>query len=385
MQKNNICVVIKDRALKSLVLLIISVLFVFCGQSNTSVESIDTLYIYHNIGEVKSYYSAYEETQVNTYFSIDSLDRAVLYYCVNSLYPTATFVIENKFSGYFVVNRNKLVVKYAGDNHLYCIDSSSKITGVLELDLGMENNEPYVLAAMQYAYYIPVAQDSGLLYSSRFLMSYNNYKKDKDIRLRRFSQPMITEFTLNKERLTAHRGIGHYPLSHLSVDSTYNHYWFWTALNKDLDIVAAYFFLDSLYVVHRNNTQDRYSLKSKYQHHVNETIDPNESNNYNYLAEKACESTSYMYLRYDAYRDLYYVVVSKAMPYENEDGTHNNAADKPWSLIILDSKFNQKAEIDMPKHLSKHELMIIPEGLAVKDPTRSDNNKSCFIIYNVNL
>lgn len=384
MQKNNICAVIKDKAFKSLVLLIISVCFVFCGHSRTSIEPVDTLYIYHNIGEVKSYYSADEKTQVNTYFSIDSLDRAVLYYCVNSLYPTATFVIENKFSGYFVVNRNKLVVKHAGDNHLYCIDSSSKITGVLEMDLGMENNEPYVLAAMQYAYYIPVTQDSGLLYARRILTSLSDYKINKDHRLQKFSKPMITEFTLNKERLTAHRGIGHYPSTHLSVDSTYSHYWFWTALNKDLDIVAAYFFLDSLYVVHRNNTQDRYPLKSRYQHHVNETIDPEKSNDYIYLAEKACESTSYMYLRYDAYRDLYYVAVSKAIPYENEDGTHNNPADKPWSLIILDSKFNQKAEIDMPEHLSKHELMIIPEGLAVKDPTRSDNNKSCFIIYNVN-
>ena len=385
MQKNNICAVIKDKAFKSLVLLIISVCFVFCGHSKTSLTPIDTLYIPYNIARVQSFYSAVEKTLVNTYFSIDSVGHAVLHYCVNSLYPTTSFVLNNTFSDYFVVDRTKIIVSYVNDNHLYSIDSFSRVTNMLEMELGMEKEQPFILMTKPFAYYIPVTQDSGLLYARRILTSLSDFQINKDHRLQKFSKPMITEFTFNKERLTAFRGIGNYPSAHLSEDSIYRNYWFWTALNKDLDIVAAYFFLDSLYVVHRNNTQDRYPLKSRYQHHVNETIDPNESNNYNYLAEKACESTSYMYLLYDAYRDLYYVAVSKAMPYENEDGTHNNAADKPWSLIILDSKFNQKAEIDMPEHLSKHELMIIPEGLAVKDPTRSDNNKSCFIIYNVNL
>jgi hypothetical protein len=346
---------------------------------------IDTLFIPHHITEICSYYSAVEKTQVNTYFFIDSVGHAVLHYCVNSLYPTTSFVLNNTFSNYFVVDRTKVIVRYVNDNHLYSIDSSSIVTNMLEMELGMEKEQPFILMTKPFAYYIPVTQDSGLLYARRILTSLSDYKINKDHRLRKFSKPMITEFSLNNERLTAYRGIGHYPSAHLSEDSTYSHYWFWTAMNKDLDIVAAYFFLDSLYVVHRNNMQDRYPLKSKYQYHVNETIDPNESNNYNYLAEKACESTSYMYLRYDAYRDLYYVVVSKAMTYENEDGTHNDAADKPWSLIVLDSEFNQKAEIDMPNHLSKHELMIVPEGLAVKDPTLSDKNNFCFIIYNIEL
>lgn len=346
---------------------------------------IDTLYIPHNIGYEFSFYSAVEKTQVNSYFSKDYAGHAILHYCVNSLYPTTSFVLDNTFSNYFVVDRNKIIVKYVNDDQMYALDSLSKVTKIIEMNIGTENEEPFMLMTRPFAYYVPVTQDSGLLYARRILTSLNDYKMNPEHRLRKFSKPMITEFTFNNESLAFHRGIGHYPTSHFSKDSIYKHYWFWTAMNKDLDIVTAYFFLDSLYVIHRNNTQSRYPLKSKYQHHENEILDLNELNNYNYLEEKSCESTSYMYLRYDAYRDLYYVAVSKAMPYENGDGTHNFATEKPWSLIILDSEFHQKAEIDMPTHLSKHELLIIPEGLAVKDPTHCDNQKSCFIIYNIAL
>lgn len=374
--------------MKQTILFILSISLLISVSAQTEERltyPIDTLFIPHHITKIRSYYSAVEKTQVNTYFFIDSAGHAVFNYCINSLYPTTTFVLDNNFSNYFVVDRNNIIMEYQGDNRLFCKDNANNITGILERDIGMEGDEPYALWTWQYAYYVPLCQDSGLLYSHRVLKSLNNYKKNLESRERKFSQPMITECTLNKERFAAQRGIGLYPASHLSKDSTYNHYWFWTAMNKDLDIVTAYFFIDSLYVIHRDNTQSRHFFKSQYQHHVNETIDTAKANDYLYLSEKSCESTSYMYLRYDAYRDLYYVVVSKAMTYENEDGTHNDAADKPWSLIVLDSEFNQKAEIDMPNHLSKHELMIVPEGLAVKDPTLSDKNNFCFIIYNIEL
>ena len=51
--------------------------------------------------------------------------------------------------------------------------------------------------------------------------------------------------------------------------------------------------------------------------------------------------------------------------------------------MVLNEQFEQLAEIDMPDHLSKHEIMIVPEGIAIQDNNLSDDNRACFVIFDV--
>ena len=115
---------------------------------------IDTLYIPHNIGHEFSFYSAVEKTQVNTYFSKDYAGHAILHYCVNSLYPTTSFVLDNTFSNYFVVDRNKIIVKYVNDDQMYALDSLSNVTKIIEMNIGTENEEPFMLTTNNWVLFL---------------------------------------------------------------------------------------------------------------------------------------------------------------------------------------------------------------------------------------
>ena len=155
-------------------------------------------------------------------------------------------------------------------------------------------------------------------------------------------------------------------------------------MNKDTDLVAIYTFIDSLYVIHRDGTQEQHYIHSKHQRHIQEEFDTANTYNYTELARTESAKTSYLGVVYDSYRNLYYITVSRPMPYENRDGTRNNVLDKPWSLLVLDSAFQQIAEMDMPDCLSKHELMVVPKGIALADKRLSDDEKTCFVILRYN-
>ena len=72
------------------------------------------------------------------------------------------------------------------------------------------------------------------------------------------------------------------------------------------------------------------------------------------------------------------------MPYENKDGTRNSSDDQPWSMIVLNSDFQQIAEIDMPDCLSKYQMMVVPKGIALMDKRLSDDEKTCYVILKYN-
>lgn len=259
---------------------------------------------------------------------------------------------------------------------------TDKTIDTLSLYLGKRDNEDLVLGSMSFGIPFKMNKDSvRLYYTDVFLISTSS--QNKVSRIRKFSHGFASEFEIGKHEITFDgKTIGAFPKIHFS-DSTYNHYWPWIALNKNLDFVTCYFFIDSLFVTHPDSSQEHFPLLSRYKTGPSKTMDASKIFDYEYLSRDAAARLSYMYLRYDSYRDLYYVVAAKPMPFENEDGTRNSAADKPWSLIVLDSTFSQIAEIDMPEQLSKHEIMITKEGIAVMDEKLTVQNpyKSVFVIF----
>lgn len=92
------------------------------------------------------------------------------------------------------------------------------------------------------------------------------------------------------------------------------------------------------------------------------------------------ENIGYTYNFFDSYREQYYIVVNHTQKYENEDGTLNDLSQRPWSIIVINKDFKQVDEIAMPKHLNKHKIFIIPEGIAVSDYSLSSEEETVFVV-----
>jgi len=367
---------------------------IFCFVTNScankqiiykEIKAIDTVILDYKITQVKSIYNPEYNTQVNTYFRKYNTGFAFCF-CIDSITPTTLFPIRTQITNYIIENKDSFIIQYADGkphNNIFYRIHADKTIDTLDLCLGQRDNEDLTLGSMSWGIPFKVKDGVRLYYTDVFLESISNYRRNKVARIRAFSHGFADELEVGKHEIIFNgKTMGHYPKIHLS-DSVYNHYWPWVAVNKNLDFITCYFFIDSLFVTHPDNSQEHFPLLSRYKTEPSKTMDASKIFDYDYLSRDAAARLSYMYLRYDYYRDLYYVVAAKPMPHENEDGTRNSAADKPWSLIVLDSTFSQIAEIDMPEQLSKHEIMITKEGIAVMDENLTAQNpgKSVFVIF----
>ncbi len=368
-------------------------ILIFCFIANSCVtkqiaykeiKAIDTVVLDYQITKIRSLYNPEYNTQVNTYFR--NYDTAFAFcFCIDSITPTTILPIRARINNYLIENKDSFIIQYLyesrNNNRFYRIHSDKTID-TLSLYLGKRDNEDLVLGSMSFGMPFKMNKEGvRLYYTDVFLISTSS--QNKVSRIRKFSHGFASELEIGKHEITFDgKTIGAFPKIHFS-DSSYNHYWPWIALNKNLDFVTCYFFIDSLFVTHPDNSQEHFPLLSRYKTEPSKTMDASKIFDYEYLSRDAAARLSYMYLRYDYYRNLYYVVAAKPMPHENEDGTRNNPADKPWSLIVLDSTFSQIAEIDMPEQLSKHEIMITKEGIAVMDENLTAQNpgKSVFVIF----
>ncbi len=383
----------KNNHLETLTICQFLCIIIFCFIANSCVtkqiaykeiKAIDTAVLDYQITKIRTLYNPEYNTQVNTYFR--KYDTAFAFcFCIDSITATTILPIRARISNYIIENKDSFIIQYSyesrNNNRFYRIHTDKTID-TLSLYLGKRDNEDLVLGSMSFGIPFKMNKDSvRLYYTDVFLISTSS--QNKVSRIRKFSHGFASEFEIGKHEITFDgKTIGAFPKIHFS-DSTYNHYWPWIALNKNLDFVTCYFFIDSLFVTHPDSSQEHFPLLSRYKTGPSKTMDASKIFDYEYLSRDAAARLSYMYLRYDSYRDLYYVVAAKPMPFENEDGTRNSAADKPWSLIVLDSTFSQIAEIDMPEQLSKHEIMITKEGIAVMDEKLIVQNpyKSVFVIF----
>jgi uncharacterized protein (TIGR02145 family) len=353
-------------------------------ESLQGVSDLDTVTIPHEMDFVRSFYSFAEETQVNTWLYMNKDHNIVFNYCINALSPAVTFTTPNYLSHYILLDRNSLIYSRAViDSTFYLIDNHSNVRNIIGIKRWAENGDSVYVNTSNWHFYVPMTADSGLLFCNTFLANMSNYYR-YDVRVKMFSRPMFHVFSYKNGQLNPIRGMGTYPNIHRSKGNTRYNYHFTSTMNKDTDLVAIYSFIDSLYVIHRDGSQEQHYIHSKHQQHIQEEFDTANTYNYTELARTESAKTSYLGVIYDSYRNLYYITVSRPMPYENRDGTRNNISDKPWSLLVLDSAFRQIAEMDMPDCLSKHELMVVPKGIALADKRLSDDEKTCFVTLRYN-
>jgi len=385
MQKNNLYVWAKVFWYLCPIVLVLTILFthaVSCTNKQIVIHYIDTLSVPHNVSYVRSYFAPVDQTIRNTYYYETEDGLAVFNYCKESILPSNQFVHKNYVSNYIVENDSSILIQFPSDSFFIRLTNRGEIIDTVKLRMGSEKEEPYVMSTFLEQYYIPITKDSGTLYCDFFLPSESDFHCNYNSRKSKFSKPVLAKFIVGKKQIyqTA-EGIGRYPIAHLQKDSVRYQYYGYSTMNKDTDIVTVYAFVDSLFVTHRDGSQESHFFRSKYQKHTNEILNVSV---YDYIGieKNLFSQTYYERVLYDPYRNLYYVTVSKPKCYENNDGTRNSLSEKPWSLVILNKEYKLLTEIDMPNQFSKDRLMVMPEGLAIMDKSLTKNNNLIFVICN---
>ncbi len=354
-----------------------------CSRKQMTLHYVDTLSIPHDIGMYYSFYSPFEGDLINTYYYTTDSGYAVLNYCKGSVFPATQFKHKNYIQNCIIENDSSIIIQFPRDSFLLRIDNQGFVKDTLSSNMRSVKNEKFIMHTFSKHYYLPVKADSGILYCDCFILSELDYVTNYNSRKSMFSRPVFSKCIVGKKQIDQTvSGIGRFPHTHLQKDTSRYFFSVMSTMNKDSDIVAVYAFVDSVFVTHLDGSQESHYFRSKYQKHENEMLTVSV---YDYveLEKFSCSQTKYSGILYDPYRNYYYIVVTKPMNPENEDGTKNSSAERPWSLIVLDSAFKQLAEIDMPDSFGAFDCMVTREGLAVMDYSLTERNNNVFVICDI--
>ena len=366
-----------------LFLLFFSQCFYCFSQDNDSfldekIIPIDTLTIPHEIMMPASLYSSEYNTQINYYF-IEENDSIKFVYCVDSIMPTSKFYIERPLRRFIVINKDKLIVCYHSENYLV-MNNESEIIDTLKNNLKIGDNSNVGINSFYYQFPIQCKNGEYLIYTE--LNEYKDIVFNWDYRKEKYSLPPISEIKITADDISFSKSFGEYPEKYRSEKGMYMSMFF-TSINKNNEVFLSFYEIDSFYVAKSDSPTLKFPFKSKFKtspFHFPDSIDIRDPYNQSLIAS---ENIGYTYNFFDSYREQYYIVVNHPQKYENEDGTLSDLSRCPWSIIVINKDFKQVDEISMPKHLDKHKIFIIPEGIAVSDYSLSSEEETVFIVLKI--
>lgn len=352
------------------------------AQETSPFTPIDTIVLDYEITMSKSIFVPEYNTQVNRYFT--EINKQLCFiYAIDSVQPTTIFKLRGPLSSLYCVNKDSIIVNYPYSNQNIILNKNSEIIDSLLFDFGELYGEKKVPWTITLFFSNKNKNGDYNFYFQTSIPSLHNYQINPESRNKLYSEPILSCYRFSENNLIIENGIGTFPDQFRSKEGMY-HYLYKVSLNRKQEFIFSFYELDSLYIYSNGIMKTTY-LNSRYK--TNEIHYPKDLNIFDIpIQEEASSKTvGYQNHYYDSYRDQYYVIVKKQYPYENEDGTYNKSADAPWSLMILNNKFEKVDEIDMPFHLSKHEFFIVPEGIAIKDKNLTDQNSgnSVLVLYKI--
>jgi hypothetical protein len=345
---------------------------------------IDTKICNYDIyGFSSSYYSPEYKTQMNFYCRVqDSISYSTL--CRNSITPTSSFPFLSNTFEKLIANDLTSFIYRSGEifnsNYFIQIDTNGIILKKISKNLFLTNNRDTLIFRGPLST-VPVKKEQNKTFFYSDLMIY------KSAEYQFTHQKVVSEICLTEDSiLFTGRQFGHFPIAFLNPKNPklFDYGWDGTTNKKAEMVIVFGFYPDSLFVFHPDKPDKTFPIKSK--HQQSNVCDASQRYDYIYRKKTWCESFYYSSIFYDPFRELYYVTTSIPMPFENKDGTFNDyVEDKSWSIIVLDSNFNQVDEIDMPNYLSKHNIMIVSEGIAIsnKKMKEKNNGNSVYVIYKI--
>ncbi|MDR1112614.1 MAG: DUF4221 domain-containing protein [Bacteroidales bacterium] len=397
MKLSYVCTYVKAGVIRLCFGIIFAFLFCSCSALGQKGETLritpcDTIELPLKIQYVQSFYMPEYNTQANTYFVYyPETYRHGFALCLDSIKPTALFPVNTLIENYLIEDTNTFIYQPSRSNlsqnkFLKRVNSKGTILDTLYFGfMGAMYGDTLVLSSLgTLAFPLQKTEAKRHYYAHTHLTKIIYHLSDFETRCKLLQHPLIQGIIVSKDSvISAQANYVHYPKNYFSEKTFYSNWWPRVAINKNLDIVTSYFFIDSLFVTHpEDNSQEHFPMKSRHKTKPTETFNPQLNNDPIYRKQYASRTVSYIYLHYDSYRDYYYEVATIPTPYENKDGTFNDPKDKPWSLIVMDGSYQQIAEIDMPNYLSKHDIMITAQGIAIQNKILSDEKGTpVYVIY----
>ncbi|MDR1345750.1 MAG: hypothetical protein LBK03_03505 [Bacteroidales bacterium] len=374
----------------------ISFVLLFCscsalGQKGATLKitPCDTIELPLKIQYVQSFYMPEYNTQANTYFVYyPETYRHGFALCLDSIKPTALFPVNTLIQNYLIEDTTTFIYQSFQDDLFKRINSNGTVLDTLDYGfMGAMYGDTFSLSSLgTLALPLQKIEAKRHYYAHTRFSKIMYHMEDFETRCKLLQHLFFQDIIVSKDSVTsAQTNYVHYPKDYFSEKTSYSNWWPRIAINKNLDIVTSYFFIDSLFVTHPvDNSQEHFPMKSRHKTKPNEHYDARQQFDPIYRKQYASRTVSYIYLHYDSYRDYYYDVATIPMPYENKDGTFNDPKDKPWSLIVMDGHYRQIGEIDMPNYLSKHDIMITAQGLAIQNKILSDEKETpVYVIYKI--
>lgn len=156
----------------------------------------------------------------------------------------------------------------------------------------------------------------------------------------------------------------------------YDTYPYRSIIERDGKSLSLYSFKasHSLFLYHKDSLLEKREARSRYIEGFR-IFDTDSVGNIAYTKRFLVTSPSYGSVIEDPFRDLFYRQAFHSCRYKNpESGTVKGPRDQPWSLIVLNERFEKLGEIQMdPETYRSGPLFVSKEGLLV--PRRSKNGK----------
>lgn len=204
------------------------------------------------------------------------------------------------------------------------------------------------------------------------------YVNSKANRIGYFSTPPYVSFSPKKP--AAQENTGYWPQDYRNGEN-FRDYYPQHCVNAKGQIVASFEANDSLFVIEDGKIVERHECKSRYM--TPRHPFPDDSlGHFAYLGRFIVQEPRYRYLVYDPYRQLYYRIVHHAQQTEKPGGMEvNGYLDKPWSLMVLDGKFNVLSETVFDPQRFFPGIFPLKNGLLVQRRTNENDTSITFSVF----
>jgi hypothetical protein len=269
---------------------------------------------------------------------------------------------------------------------LFRIDSTNQIIDKIKINNDTKRN--FYIQSPLIQYPIITNKDSSVFVCAVTVGSnpgetpINDYQINNNSRIKKFSQDcaMLIVIKNNNEAYFMSKNIS-YPKIFLDTSIYFYDYFPSIVAKPNNDILTLYYDLDTLYSYNiSSEVYSKHPFDSKY-HTAFKSFDKSKIYDYDYINKYACESTSNIYLKQNNKTNQTYIIISKALKYENEDGTINKASNNPFSIIVLDSNYSQLGEFNISPDYIKHDCFAYGNGIAFLNTKLSTQDSNKYLYY----
>ena len=176
-----------------------------------------------------------------------------------------------------------------------------------------------------------------------------------------------TVFNLNRERIENIKA-GGFPIEIYPDSNCYYSFCPARCINyKQHEIIYLYQQSNTIYIYNYLNKTFRKTIVPNPHFYPNEKFDMNKIGDFDYISKYLTENCRNQNIIYNKFKNEYYLTSTYKRNYENSNSDETaSPIDKTWSILVLDSNFSIKTEINFPaKKYDFASILALQKGVLV--------------------